>query len=330
MKKLSELEIKGIIDDYKKNLKIKEIACKYQILIRRVFSVLRKRGIPSRLLSKRPKFNENIFENIDNQEKAYWLGFLMADGYVTKNRLGISLKDGEMIYKFRSFLGNDQIPIVDRPNCKGVINQKCINIYSPKLIGDVKKYGLIENKVFRTQILNIPENYIKDFIRGYFDGDGCLYKRETEINPEITISSCSQYILLQIQTILQKNNIIRNNKNYISKSKNCSNFRIRNTKEAMKFLDFIYQNSTIYLPRKYIKYINIKNTIQFPKRKNKTSKYLGVSYVKLKHKFVAAIGLNGKQKYLGTFKLEQDAAEAYNNAAKENSFPDCFMNKIIY
>ena len=27
-------------------------------------------------------YNRHIFDNIDNEEKAYWLGFIVADGYL--------------------------------------------------------------------------------------------------------------------------------------------------------------------------------------------------------------------------------------------------------
>lgn len=53
-------------------------------------------------------FNENIFSIIDNEEKAYWLGFLYADGYLTDQGLfGCALqeKDKAHLNKFLTFLG---------------------------------------------------------------------------------------------------------------------------------------------------------------------------------------------------------------------------------
>lgn len=50
--------------------------------------------------------------------------------------------------------------------------------------------------------------------------------------------------------------------------------------------------------------------------KNSSSKYLGVSFCKEKGLWAAAIFVNSKQKRLGRFKKEKDAAIAYNNAAK--------------
>ena len=51
------------------------------------------------------KFQENFFEIIDTQEKAYWLGFLFADGNVYKKRnsyyIKLSVCDKEVVERFK-------------------------------------------------------------------------------------------------------------------------------------------------------------------------------------------------------------------------------------
>ena len=118
--------------------------------------------------------NIRNFEIIDTEEKAYWLGFLYADGSVssTDNRieLGLAEKDLNHIEKFKEFIG---IPnkISYRPQTKSYR-------YSFKSIPckeDLIKHGCVPKKSlilkFPTEE-QVPEHLIRHFIRGYFDGDG--------------------------------------------------------------------------------------------------------------------------------------------------------------
>lgn len=339
MKKISNETQQQIINDYINNIKVKDIAIKYNVNKRYVFSLARKLNIPYRrgYSIRKYFFDENLFEIIDTNEKAYWLGFLMADGWISNGSLNLSLKDGEMIYKFRTFIGNEDIPIKDEANCVGKINQKLIQISSVKLINSLEKYGLIPNKTHRTQILNVPEKYLSHFIRGYFDGDGCLYHSKDFQHNEMTIASCSFNILKQIETILINNSILTN-KNYICTNKNnkCGYLRIRNKKEIITFCKFIYKNSTIRLERKYIKYKLIKKNSKYKKKKNGKSKYFGVfprsKEVMIKNrtnkKYTVSITLNGKSKWLGAFYSEIEAAQKYNEEAIKANFPKEKLNKL--
>lgn len=73
------------------------------------------------------KFNEHIFDNIDTEEKAYWLGFIFADGYISslnakyKNvfELSLSIKDLNHIKKFNSFMEyNGENTYLDNYRCR--------------------------------------------------------------------------------------------------------------------------------------------------------------------------------------------------------------------
>ena len=57
------------------------------------------------------EYNRHIFDNIDNPEKAYWLGFIVADGYLNKEKRMLRIKLGDIdkhhLEKFINFLGGD-------------------------------------------------------------------------------------------------------------------------------------------------------------------------------------------------------------------------------
>ena len=119
------------------------------------------------------------FEKIDTEEKAYWLGFLYADGSVgskeDKIELGLAEKDLKHIEKFKTFMNiNNKISYREKTKsyrmsfrsaqCKqDLINKGC-----------VPKKSLILNFPNENQV---PKYLIRHFIRGYFDGDGCFSRQ---------------------------------------------------------------------------------------------------------------------------------------------------------
>lgn len=115
---------------------------------------------------------ENIFNKIDTKEKAYWLGFLMADGYITLTRgvvLNLSIKDIDQLKKFLLFTGsNTKISIVKRKSI-----QVMGGVYSKKIVKDLTKYGCISPKTFNIRLPNFKKESLNlAFILGYYDGDG--------------------------------------------------------------------------------------------------------------------------------------------------------------
>lgn len=129
-----------------------------------------------KVLNKNPNFNLNYFEEINTLDKAYWLGFIYADGNISRNldyfdfKLGI--KDKESVLKLAKDIGLES----DRVKVKSdKIGRKLVKlrIYSIKLVRDLLKFGVVPNK---SKIIRFPElkNRKLDlvFLLGFFDGDG--------------------------------------------------------------------------------------------------------------------------------------------------------------
>lgn len=109
------------------------------------------------------------------------------------------------------------------------------------------------------------EDLIRHFIRGYFDGDGTIYVDRTFLI--YNICSINKKFLIQIQDILSKNGIyssinkeVRKGKkmfvvdHYCEDCKNMYRLFIRRKSELIKFHEFLYNESTIFMERKYNKY----------------------------------------------------------------------------
>lgn len=202
-------------------------------------------------------FDNRIFEKIDSEEKAYWLGFLYADGCIHQGQydyrieLGLAEKDYEHLVKFKNFIGKDN-KIAYREKTKSY--RYCFR--DKKVHSDLIQLGCIPNK---SLILQFPtENqvediYLKDFLRGYFDGDGSVW----ESGNVLGLSVLSSYDFLdglksKIE-IFSKNKIIP-----IHKELPHGGQRITiSGKKVISFLDWIYQSPEVYLDRKYKKYLNL-------------------------------------------------------------------------
>lgn len=206
------------------------------------------------------------FEKIDTEEKAYWLGFLYADGSVgskeDKIELGLAEKDLKHIEKFKTFMNiNNKISYREKTKsyrmsfrsaqCKqDLINKGC-----------VPKKSLILNFPNENQV---PKYLIRHFIRGYFDGDGWF--TNTEKCFQVGIIGTENFIngfLDSIENIDKKNKIFDVHiedgaKRYVFGAYN----------DVLNFLNWIYKDSNIYLDRKYASYLDfIKNGSKYHKTK---------------------------------------------------------------
>lgn len=151
---------------------------------RTVRRILHKNNIPINRRQTNRNLNDDYFSIIDTEEKAYFLGLLLADGcisYDTKNerqpmlRLQLIEEDKIILEQLRKALNsNNRITKDERPNRKTCCT---FSIRSQKIVNDLAKYSIIPNKTYLVEHFpkNISENLLKDFLRGYVDGDGSLF-----------------------------------------------------------------------------------------------------------------------------------------------------------
>lgn len=199
------------------------------------------------------RVNENAFNKIDTEEKAYWLGFMYADGCVnrTTNRIELSLKeeDYEHIVKFKCFLGSEH---TIGKKSKTIKDRKYISyrlgITSKKIKEDLIKHGCIPNK---TKVLKFPKlnkRLIKHFVRGYLDGDGCITNHSTS-KVSLEILGTEDFL----RAILNHYNFPRDKYIYSFKHSDIKRIMLSGN-NAFKVIDNLYKNSNIYLDRKFNTY----------------------------------------------------------------------------
>lgn len=255
---------KESINLYKQGFKCKEIATKIKIDRRTVGKWLKEEGF---VYSKCNKANINsfIFDKIDSEEKAYWLGFIFADGYVSKEsnfELSLSIKDVNHLINFKNFLNFEGKIYIDN-----VIGRCRLLFQDFQLVNSLKSLGCVNKKSLVLSFPNINEIYYSHFIRGYFDGDGYV----SDINNSISISIVgTQNFLETVHDIINVSKLkIKHRQPKHSAEVHISEF---SGEDARRFGKFIYENSTICLNRKHERFLKHFEKYEHRIKKSKTKR----------------------------------------------------------
>jgi hypothetical protein len=190
---------------------------------------------------------------------AYVLGFFAADGYMTVNRRGgqywcIQIADRELLYKIRAAIkSNHSIGIRSPKRSQNTLYR--LQIGSIEMCNDLRALGFSEKKTHNMVIPAVPHEYLPEFIRGYFDGDGHVWtgifgKRKRPFQMMLTVfTSCSHIFLKQLQYRLQSYGVIGGSL-YRKESYSRLQYAKRN---SLKLYGIMYNTkavNTLYLQRK--------------------------------------------------------------------------------
>ena len=129
---------------------------------------------------------QDFFDQIDSEEKAYWLGFVMADGCVCGNKLTIRIKksDQNHIEKFlKSIGGNHPIKNVWCEKRSKLFEASYVNIYSKYMVCSLARHGVVPRKSCKEVVFKGTPELVRHFYRGVFDGDGSISVFSTYSSP---------------------------------------------------------------------------------------------------------------------------------------------------
>lgn len=171
-----------IIEDYLNGSTLKKLAKKYKASRGAIKKYLVIWGVKIRSFSESKShysFDKNFFSKINSEEKAYWLGFIYADGNIYRNnqnsksvfQIALARIDITHLRKLRKSLkSNYPIYSEGKRAVRLMINNK-------ELINQFEILGLGPRKSLTLKfptLEQVPESLLRHFVRGYFDGDGSI------------------------------------------------------------------------------------------------------------------------------------------------------------
>ena len=263
-----KINIINLCEDYNTNMSIGEILEKYHISPSTLTRLLKDKiklntvGERNRIYS----LNENYFDCIDTQIKAYYMGLFYADGSNNEKRgyISITLKEEDLYLLENLFKELEYIrPITEVYSKKYNSYYYMASISSRHISNIFKDYGCVQNKTFKIIFPNwLNESLYSHFIRGYFDGDGSISFPNKIPNKAALSFAGNKEFLLEIQKILTKNCNI--NLTNLHKTGNIYSLVISGKYQVSKVVAFLYKDANLYLHRKYNKIQQLKelNIIQ--------------------------------------------------------------------
>lgn len=272
-----------ILDLYSKNIPVTQIAKEIdeRCTDRIITNFLKRKGVYKNKITKKT-FNINFFDVIDNEEKAYWLGFSWSDGNILKRcregrgeeycfKLALGKQDENHLEKFKENLNGDFkiLNYKSKGFCKeGEFSETAeIRLYNKYFCKSLyENYKLIPYRTETDWIkIKIPDNLMSHFIRGVFDADGNIAHYFSDGCEKVSVGFTTTNTMNDfINEYLYNKEICKTIlKPYIrhkERDGNCTSKNYCGFNQGIKVLDFMYKEAHIYLDRKYCKYLEIKES----------------------------------------------------------------------
>lgn len=261
---ISKEEVNEIISMYNNNVSLRELEKRVPYSRQALARMLERLGAKTTSGNHYRKyfFDFNFFEKIDSEIKAYWLGFMYADGCVLPQdprgygeqefKISVGKKDLEILEKFKEDI-KSTYPIREdaSKNRKNENYQVQVlqSLRSQKTVEDLKRLGCVENKslilTFPTEE-QVPKEFIYDFIRGYFDGDGSI----SEHNGAYLISIIgTENFIKTLSTYFEGGSVLPD-----KRKNNSWYFSLGGNLQVIKAYHLLYDNKTRFMDRKYQKF----------------------------------------------------------------------------
>jgi len=200
------------------------------------------------ILSRTHEADRDFFKTVDTEAKAYALGLMFSDGciYSAGNRkyINFSSKDHELVETFRALLKSEHNIYQSRGSYSIVIGGQ-------ELYDDLRRWGLEERKSWEDYgIPKIPKELLRHFLRGIYDGDGCIFLSEIQgryTYLHIALTCASPRFLREVKQVLEENSISCQK---IRKDRANYRLQVGDQSSVKKMVEYLYRSSNYFLKRK--------------------------------------------------------------------------------
>ena len=196
--------------------------------------------------------DEHYFDSVDTEEKAYWLGFLDADGYQDGHEVVVNLnaQDEEHLWKLRAALRSEHPVRLLHDDAMTGGFRATFRVSSQSLCSGLNKWGCVPTKSLIVPYPHeLPPLLHRHFIRGVFDGDGCLSQSQRG-HWKWGIYSANPAFLDGVAARLRE----AGQESRRSRKDGGRSINVTNRPGILWLYSYLYDGATVWLDRKRLKF----------------------------------------------------------------------------
>lgn len=207
--------------------------------------------------------NEGYFDEIDTEEKAYWLGMITSDGWLKEPHvIGLSLNASDRVHveRFRSSIGYEG-PLYKHA-MRGFVSYR-VQVSSRKMVSSLCRYGLHQNKSLTVMpsVNMFDARLHRHYWRGVFDGDGCISCSHRDATWQLTLVG-SKYVVGGLREFVLANGIVSKAKVRLGSGGRIHLITYGGKQLPLFVASLMYDDTTVSLQRKYDRYMAMKHAVE--------------------------------------------------------------------
>lgn len=263
--RLTNEQIEQSIQRYSEGMSQSAIGALFGVSGNAIKGLLERRGIQARTISdakRRLPCNHNYFNEPLDEAHTYWIGFLLADGFISEHQPGrnervsvrLCAEDRGHLEKLAGSLGSGhKILTVDEA---GGAQSVQLSIASPELANSLMRYNVMPRKSAMHLFSElIPADLLRHYFRGYFDGNGSI-ARHLRSKWVISNTASESFLTHFVQWI---GDAIGGNTARITHSWGIHRVAWSGTHRCREILDLMYAEATVFLDRKMVLYQELRS-----------------------------------------------------------------------
>ena len=212
-------------------------------------------------MAVRPIYNRNFFDVIDTEEKAYFLGILYSDGCILpkEHKIQLHMCDLDVLEKFKKALDHPGNILYPKRYSETRKQSYKFQVFGKEMVKALVGHGCTPRKSNTLEApKTVPSELIRHFIRGYFDGDGCIsLHTRSRGTKEVSVSVAGTK---SVMSFIRDNLIINDIKCGVPtkhKFGEVAHYFDIYKNSVIDFAQYLYNNSSVWMDRKYDKFVNL-------------------------------------------------------------------------